>query len=266
MDRWSDTHIAVALQQALLDGEIVAAYQPKVTLSTRELIGVEALARWTSPTLGSIPPERFIPIAEDQGLIAELTRTILEDALATCAQLRQHVPTITMAVNISPLLLADISFVDQIDDALRQAGVPPSALVAEITEGRAIQNVKRAGSALAALRQRGIARSIDDFGTGHASLLTLLRLPFSELKIDRAFIAACVSDPEAQMIVRATLGLAREMQLHVVAEGIETEDTESLLLELGCISGQGFRYGRPIGSTDLLASLVQPGRCLQFNA
>jgi EAL domain-containing protein (putative c-di-GMP-specific phosphodiesterase class I) len=234
------------LARALTLGEIGAAYQPKVLLETGDLVGVEALARWHSPLFGSVAPEVFIPIAERHALIGQLSDRILHDALATCARLRRRHPTITMAVNISPVLLDDASLPERIDAALACAGVPATALVAEITESLAITDTARASATLGALRARGIGCAIDDFGTGHASLLSLLRLPFSELKIDRAFVTACASDRDAEQIVRATIGLAREMRLSVVAEGIETEPAERLLRSLGCSVGQGYRYGRPV--------------------
>lgn len=245
-----------ALAFAIEAGEIATVFQPKVSLATRTLIGVEALARWTSPNLGAVSPARFIPVAEEAGLIGSLTRIVLRDALAACAILRRRMPRLTVAVNISPVLLDDPGLPTEIDAALAEARLPPEALVAEITEGQAIQNIVRAGATLAALRARGISCAIDDFGTGHASLLSLLRLPFSELKIDRAFVAACTTDREAAMIVRATLGLAREMQLNVVAEGIETRATEALLRSLGCTSGQGYRYGRPAEAATILSDAL----------
>lgn len=254
------------MAEALAKGHIVAAFQPKVNLASGELIGVEALARWAAPGAEVTAPEVFIPIAEREGLITELTLTVLREALDTCALLRCHVPGITMAVNISPVLLSNPELPALIDAALHRAGVPPRALVAEITESQAITDLAGAHSTLAALRKRGIACSIDDFGTGHASLLSLLRLPFSELKIDRAFVSGCAEDREAEMIVRATLGLAREMGLHVVAEGIETAITETVLRELGCTTGQGYRYGRPIAASAMLARLRRPEGQKWFNA
>ncbi len=252
-----------ALAEALTRGEITIAFQPKVVLETGRLIGMEALARWTSPSLGVVPPERFIPIAERQGLIGALTDRVLREAVATCAHLRRFRPDLTMAVNISPVLLSESGLADRIADTLAAAGLPAEALVVEITESSVIHDPARAGVTLGVLRARGVACAIDDFGTGHASLLTLLRLPFSEIKIDRAFVEACVRDPEAEMIIRATLGLAREMRLGVVAEGIETAGAEQVLLGLGCIVGQGFRYGRPIGPSALLDRLMGETRALQ---
>jgi EAL domain-containing protein (putative c-di-GMP-specific phosphodiesterase class I) len=243
------------LQQALANGEISAAFQPKIALSTGALMGVEALARWDSLSLGTVSPDTFIPLAEREGLIAEVTALILDQALQACAELRRHAPWVTVAVNFAPSLLSDTRLPAQLDLALRHAGLPPSALVAEITESQAIADTAGAAATLGALRARGINCAIDDFGTGHSSLLSLLRLPFSELKIDRAFVTHCATDRDAEMIVRATLGLAREMDLHVVAEGIETPAAETMLVALGCATGQGFRYGRAVLPAAIIARL-----------
>lgn len=256
------TRLRAALPMALAQGEITARFQPKVSLDTGALIGVEALARWTSPSLGPVPPARFIPVAEQLGLIAPLTHRVLAEALAACRRLRAHHSNLTMAVNFSPVLLSDPNLADQISRALDLAGLPPDVLIAEITESRMITDPFQAGVTLGVLRARGIACAIDDFGTGHASLLSLLRLPFSELKIDRAFIAGCTEDGEAEKIVRATIGLAREMRLNVVAEGIETLHTETMLRALGCRTGQGFRYGQAMSERALMAQLERDRRTL----
>jgi EAL domain-containing protein (putative c-di-GMP-specific phosphodiesterase class I) len=245
-----------ALPQALACGEISAAFQPKVSLDTGAIIGVEALARWTSPLLGMVAPEIFIPAAEATRLIGTLTRSVLHDALAACRRLRAVYPNLTMAVNISPILLSDPELASQIARALEKAGLSADALVIEITESHIIRHLDRAERTLRRLRAHGISCAIDDFGTGHASLLSLLRLPFNELKIDRAFVASCADDGEAEKIVRATIGLAREMRLNVVAEGIETARTEAALRELGCKTGQGFRYGPAMSEAMLLGELA----------
>lgn len=253
------------LQQALADGEISAMFQPKVALSTGTLMGVEALARWDSRSLGVVSPDMFIPLAEQEGLIAEVTAVILAQALEACATLRRHAPWVTVSVNFAPSLLEGSGLPPQLDLALRQAGLPPSALVAEITENQAIADIAGAAATLGALRSRGINCAIDDFGTGHSSLLSLLRLPFSELKIDRAFVTHCATDRDAEIIVRATLGLAREMDLHVVAEGIETPAAETMLIGLGCATGQGFRYGHAVLPAAIIARL-QNDASRGFNA
>lgn len=255
------------LREGLASGHIYVAFQPKVSLRTGGLIGVEALARWNSPRLGMVSPDVFIPMAEREGLIGELSTLILREALEACVQLRRHAPDITVAVNIAPSVLSDATLPAQIDCALTAAGLPPSALVAEITESQVIADTTGAAVTLGALRARGINCSIDDFGTGHASLLSLLRLPFSELKIDRAFVTHCATDKDAETIVRATLGLAREMRLHVVAEGIETQDAETMLMALGCVTGQGFHYGHAMTPSAIIAGLGRSGASpIVFNA
>jgi EAL domain-containing protein (putative c-di-GMP-specific phosphodiesterase class I) len=250
----SRADMAAALAQALDAGEVRAVYQPKISLHDQSLTGVEALARWDSSVFGTVPPDLFIPLAEQYGLIETLTSQILDHALTTCGRLRRYVPRLTVAVNISPLLLYGERLVALIDAALAKSGMPPECLVAEITESRAIENEAVARATLGELRKRGIGCAIDDFGTGHASLLTLLRMPFNELKIDRAFISRMHTD-EAGAIIRATLSLARDMHLHVVAEGIETEGAETMLRDLGCNTGQGYRYGHPERIETLLAGL-----------
>jgi len=242
------------LAAALERGAIHAEFQPKVSLATGALIGVEALARWTDDDLGTVSPDRFIPIAEQHDLIGRLTLCVLRTSLETCAQLRRTHPHATVAVNISPLLLDHPGLPEEIADVLAAAELCPSALVAEITESRAIGDAKQAEAVLSQLRLQGVGCAMDDFGTGHANLLGLLRMPYTELKIDRSFVARCPDDPEAWKIVRATIRLAQELGLRVVAEGIETGVTERFLRDEGCDEGQGYRYGRPMPSAALLAA------------
>ena len=146
-----------------------------------------------------------------------------------------------MAVNISPLVLANPDLPEEIEAALAQAGVSPGALIAEITEGVVIADPVLAAEVLTRLRIKGVRLSIDDFGTGHSSLLSLMRLPFTELKIDRSFVACCETDPEAWKIIRATISLAHELGLDVVAEGVESASIEDRLIGAGCDIGQGWR-------------------------
>jgi EAL domain-containing protein (putative c-di-GMP-specific phosphodiesterase class I) len=239
------------LAKALERGDIRAEYQPKVSLVTGDLIGIEALARWTDADLGAVSPEEFIPIAEQSGLIGELTLVVLRSSLATCAQLRRSYPTATVAVNISPVLLGDSRLPDEVAQALEHARVVPNALVAEVTESAVV--AEHGNETLRRLRATGISCAIDDFGTGYASLLSLLKMPFTELKIDRAFTAACRHSPDAWKIVAATVRLARDLNLRVVAEGIESEAIAQRLREVGCEYGQGFRYGKAMPRADLMA-------------
>lgn len=245
--------LAVALDR----GDIVAAFQPKVTLVERHVVGFEALARWRHPPHGPVHPDQFIPLAEHNGLIVPLTRRILEAALAACQRWRARHPSCSVAVNISPMVLANPALPEEIEALLIQHALPPAALVAEITETTVIANPLLAAEVLTRLRIKGISLSMDDFGTGYSSLLTLLRLPFTELKIDRSFVAACETDEEAWKIIRATISLARELGLSVVAEGIETEAVEDRLRGIGCHVGQGWRFGRAMSEQALHSWLDQ---------
>jgi EAL domain-containing protein (putative c-di-GMP-specific phosphodiesterase class I)/ActR/RegA family two-component response regulator len=237
---------AAELASALDRGEIMVAFQPKVALVSRRVVGLEALARWQPTGAAPVPPDLFIPLAERNGLIAKLTRQVLRQSLDACRCWRNDHPDCGVAVNISPLMLANPELPEEIEAALVQAGVAPGVLVAEVTEGVAIADPLLAIEILTRLRIKGVRLSIDDFGTGHSSLLSLMRLPFNELKIDRSFVAVCDTDPEAWKIIRATISLAHELGLDVVAEGVEAASVEERLIGVGCDLGQGFRFGRPM--------------------
>jgi EAL domain-containing protein (putative c-di-GMP-specific phosphodiesterase class I)/ActR/RegA family two-component response regulator len=232
------------LAMALDRGDITVAYQPKVALARRRVIGMEALARWQPAGRAAVSPDVFIPLAEQHGMIVKLTKGVLRDALKACRHWRVRHPDCGVAVNISPLVVANPTLPEEIETALREAGVAPSALIAEITESVVIANPVLAIEVLTRLRIKGIRLSIDDFGTGHSSLLSLMRLPYTELKIDRSFISHCETDPEAWKIIRATISLAHELGLEVVAEGVETASIEARLIAAGCDIGQGWRFGR----------------------
>lgn len=240
------------LAQALRTGGIVPYFQPKVSLQDGRCVGAEALARWRRPGGTDLGPDIFIPLAERSGLIVPLTLHVLRASLEACARWRRHRPTCRVAVNISPLVLADPALPDEIERLLHATGLGPGALVAEITESTVISDTRVAAEILTRLRIKGIELSIDDFGTGHSSLLTLLRLPFSELKIDRSFVSCCDTDAEAWKIVRATVSMARELGLRVVAEGMETKVVADMLRDTGCDVGQGWYYGRAMAESDLL--------------
>ena len=245
--------IAKRLRGALAREELRVEFQPKVSLASRDLIGVEALARWTDPDLGVVLPDVFIPVAESCDLIRQLTIYVLRRSLLVAASLRVIHPSATVAVNVSPSLLHDPGFADEVGRLLEETGVGPDALVAEITENAVLTRDPVVTQTLRRLRALGVGCSIDDFGTGHASLLALLRMPFSELKIDRAFVMSCDADMEAWKIVQATLRLARELQLDVVAEGIETDRVAHKLRDGGCEVGQGYRFGKAMPGALLLS-------------
>lgn len=244
---------AAMLAAAMQRGEIRTAFQPQVALATGALTGVEALSRWTDAAGGAIAPDRFIRVAEQAGLIGRLSQSVLRDSLAAAALLRRHHPAATVAVNMSPALLDDPGLPDAIAGHLDAAGLPGAALVIEITEGQPFADPERAVEVLGILRRRGVGCAMDDFGTGFATLPALLRMPFSELKIDRSFVARVVDLPEAERLVRATIRLAQALGLRVVAEGIETAAVEAMLREAGCDAGQGFLYGEAMSIEAVLS-------------
>jgi len=250
---------AQELDQALRDGELHTEYQPKTDLATGEIVGVEALARWHSPTLGVIPPDQFVRVAEQSDLISRLTFRILEDAIVACRQWREIRPDCSVAVNLSSHVLADPSLLPMVESMLSQNGLPPGALIAEVTESTLLSSLPAATELLTRLSTKGVRVSIDGFGTGYTSLVSLLRMPFAELKIDRSFIGVCRTDPDAWKLVRTTVALARELGMNVVAEGIETEAVSERLRDVGCDVGQGWYFGRPMQNDALLRWLAPAG-------
>lgn len=239
------------LAVALGSGEVFVQFQPQIELATGALAGFEALARWSSPTLGVVGPDIFIPLAEETGLIDQLTDFVLQQALAACADLRAKGITTTAAVNLSPLCLKDDHLADRIDTLLRGFNLPASSLTLELTETYEATEAS-AIEQLTKFRIRNIGLSMDDFGTGHSTLLSLLRLPFSELKIDKSFVLLLGIDPEAEKIVRATVAMARELGLRTVAEGVETQAIATALAGMQCNVGQGWYFGRPGTAADLI--------------
>jgi len=251
------------IRMAITAGQIMPWFQPKVSLATGAIIGAEALARWVRADGRSVSPEAFVPIAEQNGLAAALTDAILDQALAACACWRGKRPDCCVAVNVSPLLLDDPGLTDRIEQKLQTHGVPPGALVLEITESTGIPDTPCAIEILTRLRIRGVNLAVDDFGTGHSSLLSLVRMPFNEMKIDQAFVRDAVFNRDSRKVVRASASLGRELGLNVVAEGVETEVIAQLVEEAGCHVGQGWLYGRAVPAAIFQAqmgeaAMVQP--------
>jgi EAL domain-containing protein (putative c-di-GMP-specific phosphodiesterase class I)/ActR/RegA family two-component response regulator len=255
-----DTELDIAperIRRALAEGQIRPWFQPKTSLATGLIVGTEALARWVQPDGRSIPPALFVAVAERNGLIGELTDAMLDQALRACAHWRARRPDCWLAVNLSPLLLNDPGLTDRIERRLEQHGVPPGALVLEITESNGIPDSTCAIRNLTRLRIRGVNLSIDDFGTGHSSMLSLIRMPFNEMKIDQAFVRESVTSRDSRKVVRASATLGRELGLKVVAEGVETEAMAQLVEDAGCHVGQGFLYGRAVPADIFEAELTE---------
>ncbi len=231
-----------ALEEALAADQLHLVYQAQVEASTGKLLGFEALARWTHPTEGPISPARFIPVAEQSGLIVKLGEWALRRACADAATWPEH---LTIAVNLSPLQLRDTRLIRLIECLLSENGLNPARLELEVTEGVMMQDTDLTMQALNDIRALGVGLAMDDFGTGFSSLSYLTRIPLTKLKIDRSFIERYGLDKRDDAIVDAVIRLARKLGLQITAEGVETAAQARRLTRAGCTSLQGFLYGMP---------------------
>ena len=233
---------------ALRDGHFVPYFQPLVTLRTGQLAGFEMLGRWRHPVKGLILPDTFIPVAEQDGWIGELTHQLVQKALVAAAVL--HDP-LTLAINISPLQLRDPGLPEQLYALATESRFPLSRIVIEITETSLIDNPQSAAATVKELKKMGCRLALDDFGTGYSSLSHLQALPFDKLKVDRGFVSSMTEKRESRKIVSAVVGLGQSLGLMTVAEGIETQEQAEMMLWLGCDLGQGYFYGRPCPAEEL---------------
>jgi diguanylate cyclase (GGDEF)-like protein len=241
------------LRQAVENGGLELYYQPKISLATSEVVGVEALVRWQHPNLGLVMPDDFIPLAEQSGLMARVTDSLLDQALAQSARWDADGLRLVVAVNVSVRDLLDHGFADRVSAALARHSMDPSALILEITERRLLADLERGAKVLAQLVASGVHISLDDFGTGYSSLTLLKQLPVCELKIDRSFVSR-IGDSEADAtIVGSIVELAHALDLTVVAEGVETTDVLERLKALGCDQAQGWLVGLPMNAVDASA-------------
>jgi diguanylate cyclase (GGDEF)-like protein len=235
------------LREAIAGNGLRVAYQPIVDKSGEKLTGVEALARWTHPTRGEIPPAEFIALAEHSGCIVELGTFVLRQA---CLD-GMAWPTLSLAVNVSPLQFRRVDFVDQVERILDETGFDPTRLELELTESVLLGNVDSAEAAMLRLKALGVRIVLDDFGTGYSSLLYLRRFPFDKLKIDRSFVLSIEKAADAAAIVHAVVGLGRGLGMKVTAEGVETADQHLFLRAAGVHFMQGYRFGAPMPATDI---------------
>jgi len=245
----------MALREALASGAIGVAYQPKVEASSGVVTGVEALARWTHPALGSISPDEFIPLAEASGLMGPLTATILRQGLTACRGWQRRAGRVGVAVNVSADTVLDPSFVTELAAILTSVDVPPDLLTLELTEGVVVHDAELAVVRMEELRALGVKLSVDDFGTGYSSLTYLKGLPVDEVKIDKGFVDGLASDPADRAVVRAVVDIAHTLGLKVVAEGVEQEDQLGILRALGVDEVQGYLYSRPMPALEVGAWL-----------
>jgi diguanylate cyclase (GGDEF)-like protein len=244
--------LSAELRAAIDHGELVLHYQPQLSLTTGEIMGLEALVRWNHPGRGLVPPGDFIPLAEASGIIVPLGEWVLGEACRQVARWRSDglVPP-PVAVNLSASQFSDGGLVAKVGSALTAAGIDAGALELEITETSVMLDVDLATSSLPELTALGVAIAIDDFGTGYSSLAYLRTMPVTTLKIDMSFVRGIVDNPEDASIVRAVVALGRGLGLTLVAEGVETDEQRSLLKELGCDAIQGYLIARPLPAAEV---------------
>lgn len=253
----ADRHaLEVDLKRALAHNELYLVYQPTFRLDDRKVGGVEALLRWQHPTRGLIPPDRFIPIAEDSGLILEIGRWVATEACRQAASWRERGLGLTMSINVSGKQIDEPSFVDEISDILDDSGLDPEALTLEITETSLMRDPHEAATRLHALKRLGVRIAIDDFGTGYSSLAYLREFPVDSLKIDRAFVSGLDNTQDASAFVTTLIQLGRQLNIQTLGEGIEDEEQLRRLLDAQCDYGQGFLLARPLPAEQLEALLT----------
>ncbi len=243
---------AAELKRAIAEGDIVCFYQPQVDVATGVPVGVEALVRWSDPRRGLVPPEEFLGLAEQTGLMPGLSDAVLRAALADVRTWRRTTPYLRVAVNLSTVSLLDFRLPDRVGAALAAAGLPADALALEIADG-APADAGRAWATLERLHEMGICVALDDYGTGRSSVVLLRQLPVDQLKLDGGLIEAVVSDRRARAIVRHTVLMAHALQIQVVAKGVENAATLELMDELGCDHAQGFLLAEPMAADALTA-------------
>ncbi len=265
MDPYAAERVGVEtdLRRALERDELFLQYQPEVDLATGAVVGVEALIRWQHPKRGLIPPDDFIPVAEDSGLIVEIGRWVIETACAQAGRWIENHPDreFTVSVNLSPRQFQDPSIFDQIARVLQQTGLPAERLKLEITESTLIENIQSAIARLDALTAMGIRLAIDDFGTGYSSYGYLRELSIDTLKIDRTFVTPLPDDRRNLEIIRSITVLANALEMDVTVEGVETVDQRDAVMDAGCRRAQGFLFERPV-DVEIIDELLMSGLTL----
>jgi diguanylate cyclase (GGDEF)-like protein len=248
------------VRHALEHDEFELHYQPKLDLRSKRVCGVEALLRWRHPEHGLLMPARFIPLIEQTALVGPITLQLIDRALAQMTQWRRRGIDVQMALNLSARNLVDHDLPGQVVALLHRYEIPAERLVFEVTESATMVDPVRSAEVLRALRATGAGVSIDDFGTGNASIGYLTSLPANEIKIDKSFVCVVCEDARAEAIVRSIVELARQLALRVVAEGIETQAVMDRVIELGCDVAQGYLISRPLPPAELTAWLISPGQ------
>lgn len=260
-------HMRNGLNRAVERGEFVLHYQPQIDLVSGAMVGVEALIRWKHPQLGMVPPVRFIPVAEESGLIVSIGEWVVREACRQAAEWQsQGLPRFVVAVNLSAVQFKRGDVERTVVGALQESGLDPSLLELELTESILIRDTERVLATVTRLKALGITLSIDDFGTGYSSLSYLKRFNVDKLKIDRSFIRDLATDRDDAAIVRAVIQMARSLGLRTIAEGVEDEALLNLLRIYHCDEAQGYHFARPMPAAELTAFVARRCDCLQSSA
>jgi len=252
------------LAQALARGEFLPYFQPKVAMQNGHLKGVEVLARWQHPQRGLLAPLHFVDTLEGTPLMADFTLNMVEQALRHILHWQQAgLPPLTVSVNLSADNLAERAFIDRLARLVHDSGVAPAALVWEVTETSVMRQLSQALTNMGRLRLMGFGLAMDDFGIGYSSMQQFARCPFTELKIDRAFVNGAAQWPNRHMVLKSALDLGQSLGVATVAEGVETVEDWKLLRNLGCDMAQGYLLARPMPAEDLVGWMRQDRRRLR---
>lgn len=246
------------LRDAIVGNRLEVHLQPILDLRLGEVVGAESLSRWRDPERGPVPPDQFVPMAEETGLISDLTRWNINASLRHIAQARATRPELGISINLSPRVFGERDIVVRLTSALKIWDVPPDAVTLEVTETALMEDPALSLRLLERLRSKGFGISIDDFGSGYSSLAYLKRFPATELKIDRAFVMDMQNDARSVQLVRSIIDLGGHLDMSVVAEGVEDEITLELLTRMGCHRAQGYHIQRPQPAADFIASIAAP--------
>lgn len=244
---------AAELQSAIANEEISIHFQPQVSLDDNRIVGVEALARWTHPDKGNIPPSIFIGIAEKHDMIHDLTHIVLQKSITEASRLRNLGFNITVSINFSAQVLSTLELPEILTETLSSSGLEPYHIIIEVTESSLADDMKIMLDILTRMRLKGFGLSIDDFGTGFSSLEQLRQIPFTELKIDRSFVHQASHNQASQAILESSIALAKKLQIKSVAEGVETQEDWDMVKGLGCDYLQGYYTAKPMPPEDFIS-------------
>lgn len=249
-------HMEKDLSRALSNNEFHIVFQPQIDYKNNTIIGAEVLLRWVHPTRGFVPPDIFIPIAEDNGTIVDIGNWVLDEACKQAAIWQKQGHFIKLAINLSAVQLKDSTIEKYIKSTLEKHHIDAHYLEVEITETGVMENLSKAVDTLTRIKKYGVSTAIDDFGTGYSSLSYLKKLPIDKVKIDKQFVHDLLVDEDDTSIVNAVIQLSKSLHLKVIAEGVETEEQESYLVSRGCDMGQGYFYSRPVPADEFLTYLL----------